>query len=207
MTKHCTTDAGQRARAESPAATAAALPVEAQRKLAAFEALIRKWNGYCRLVSKSDVRRLRERHILDSLALLPWWHGRLVDLGTGAGLPGVPLAIARPATPVALVERSVRKSWFLRQAIIDLHLDNVELVVADAAGYHPERQFDTATARAVTSPPKAWRLMRRFLVADGVGLLQLREPLTGDCLDGGEVADSVRVDRESWIAIVRRCAG
>ena len=205
MTKHCTTDAGQRVRAEGSAVTAAALPAEAQRKLAAFEALIRKWNGYCRLVSKSDVRRLRERHILDSLALLPWWHGRLVDLGTGAGLPGVPLAIARPATPVALVERSVRKSWFLRQAIIDLHLDNVELVVADAAGYQPERLFDTATARAVASPPKAWRLMRRFLVADGVGLLQLREPLKGDWLDAGEVADSVRVDRRSWVAMVSRC--
>ena len=205
MKKHCTADTDQRARAEAVVATAATLPAEAQRKLAAFEALIRKWNGYCRLVSKGDMRRLRERHIRDSLALLPWWEGRLVDLGTGAGLPGVPLAIARPATPVVLVERSVRKSRFLRQAIIDLHLDNVELVVADAASYQPERLFDTATARAVASPPKAWRLMRRFLVADGVGLLQLREPLRGDWLEAGEVADSIRVDRRSWVAMVSRC--
>ena len=204
MTKPSPPDANVRGCAARPAAIAAALPAEAKRKLAAFEALIRKWNPYCRLVSKGDVRRLRERHILDSLALLPCWQGRLVDLGTGAGLPGVPLAIARPDAPVTLVERSERKSRFLRQAIIDLKLGNVELVVADAASYLAERLFDTATARALAPPPKAWNLMRRLLAANGVGLLQSREPLAGAGLDGGEIADSVCVGRESWIAVVRR---
>lgn len=190
-----------------PASAQADLPAPATRKLEAFAELIRKWNRYCRLVSTGDLHRLWERHISDSLTLLPWCQGRLVDLGTGAGLPGVPLAIARPDMPVVLVERSERKSRFLRQAMIDLDLGNVELAVADAAIYSVEQSFDTATARALAPPPTAWRLMRRFLAEGGVGLLQSREPLAGTRLDGGELAESVRVGEASWVAVVRRRTG
>lgn len=192
-------------RARRPANVEAALSAPAKRKLREFEALIRKWNRYCGLVSKGDLRRLRERHIWDSLALLPWCQGRLLDLGTGAGLPGVPLAIARPETPVLLVERSERKSRFLRQVLIELELRNVELAVADAATYQAEEPFDTVVARALAPPPAAWQLMRRFLAADGVGLLQSREPLDGVRLAGGEIVESMDVGRDSWVAVVRRC--
>ena len=205
VTKPCAPDADvPNGRARRPANVEAALSAPAQRKLRAFEALIRKWNRYCRLVSNGDLRRLRERHIRDSLALLPWCRGRLLDLGTGAGLPGVPLAIARPETPVLLVERSVRKSRFLRQVIIDLALRNVQLAVADAATYQAEEPFDTVVARALAPPPAAWQLMRRFLAVDGVGLLQSREPLDGTPLAGGETVDSAEVGRDSWVAVVRR---
>ena len=81
-------------------------------KLDAFEALLRRWNTRFNLVSRRDAARLRERHVLDSLALLPWWAGTLADLGTGAGFPGMPLAIARPDRQVVLVERSERKGRF-----------------------------------------------------------------------------------------------
>ena len=206
VTKPCAPDAEVAiGRDRRTANVEAGLSAPAKHKLRAFEALIRKWNRYCGLVSKGDLRRLRERHICDSLALLPWCQGRLLDLGTGAGLPGVPLAIARPETPVLLVERSERKSRFLRQVLIELELCNVELAVADAAGYHAERPFDTVTARALAPPPAAWQLMRPFLAADGVGLLQSREPLDGVRLAGGEIVESMDVGRDNWVAVVRRC--
>ena len=191
-------------RVRRPADVEAALAAPALHKLRAFEALIRKWTRYCGLVSKAALRRLRERHIWDSLTLLPWWHGRLLDIGTGAGLPGVPLAIARPDAPVLLMERSDRKSRFLRQAIIDLELSNVELAVADAASYPAERTFDTVVARALAPPPAAWELMRRFVAADGVGVLQSREPLDGAPLAGGKAIESADVGRDSWVTVVRR---
>lgn len=194
-------------RKRPPANAEAVLSTSAQRKLRAFEALIRKWNRYCGLVSKGDLRRLRERHIRDSLTLLPWCQGRLLDVGTGAGLPGVPLAIARPDAPVLLLERSERKSRFLRQAIIELDLSNVELAVADAATHPAERTFDTVAARALAPPPAAWQLMRRFLAADGVGLLQSREPLDSAPLAGGAIVESAEVGRDSWVTVVRRNGG
>ena len=194
-------------RRQHPANAEAALSASAQQKLRAFEALIRKWNRYCGLVSKGDLRRLRERHIRDSLTLLPWCQGRLLDVGTGAGLPGVPLAIARPDEPVLLLERSERKSRFLRQAIIELDLRNVELAVADAATHPAARTFDTVAARALAPPPVAWQLMRRFLAAGGVGLLQSREPLDGAPFTGGAVVESAAVGRDSWVTVVRRNGG
>ena len=205
VTKPCAPDADVvRGRSRRPANVEAALSAPAKRKLLEFEALIRKWNRYCGLVSKGDLRRLRERHIWDSLALLPWWQGRLLDLGTGAGLPGVPLAIARPGVPVGLVERSARKSRFLRQVIIELELRNVELAVADATTYHSALPFDTVTARALAPPPQAWQLMRPFLAADGVGLLQSREPLDGTALAGAEIVECAEVGRDSWVTVVRQ---
>ena len=204
-TKPSTPDAKVAAARQRPPANAeAALSASAQRKLRAFEALIRKWNRYCGLVSKGDLGRLRERHIRDSLTLLPWCQGRLLDVGTGAGLPGVPLAIARPQAHVLLLERSERKSRFLRQAIIELDLGNVELAVADAATYSAEQTFDTVAARALAPPPAAWQIMRRFLAADGVGLLQSREPLDSTPLAGGAIVESAAVGRDSWVTVVRR---
>lgn len=179
------------------------LPGEAVRKLDAFVALIKQWNRYGRLVSSGDLPRLRERHIADSLTLAPWWRGRLADLGTGAGLPGVPLAIARPEAPVVLVERSERKSRFLRHAISALELANVELVVTDAAAYAPKQPFNTVTARALAPPGVAWRLMRPMLAPGGAGLLQSRAPLADACFEGGRLVESARVGADSWVAVVR----
>ena len=186
------------------AASVAAAPCAA--KLDAFEALVRRWNRYGGLVAKGDLGRLRERHTLDSLAFLPWWRGRLADVGAGAGFPGVPLAIARPAAPVALIERSERKSRFLRQALIDLPLGNVELVVADAAHYRSAR-FETVVARAVAPPPAAWRLVRPLLAPGGWGLLQSRERLGEALFAGGRVVASKPAGKDNWITAVAVAGG
>ena len=171
-------------------------------RLIAFEAMVKHWNRYAGLVSRRDIGRLRGRHINESLALLRWWRGRLVDVGTGAGLPGIPLAIARPSTPVVLIERSTRKGRFLRQVLIDLALDNVELVVADAGDYRPAHRFDTVTARALAPPPVAWRLARPLLAAGAVALIQSRAALEAEVFEAGRIVESTRASEAHWVTVV-----
>lgn len=170
-------------------------------KLDAFEALLRRWNTRHNLVSRRDAARLRERHVLDSLALLPWWCGTLADVGAGAGFPGVPLAIARPTAPVALVERSERKGRFLRQVAIELQLDNVEVVIADASRFRPPTLFDTVAARAVAQPAEAWRLVRPLLAANGRAVLQSYLPLGDAVFENGVVCARARAG-VGWVTVV-----
>lgn len=183
--------------------------VEAGRAVEAlerYERLIRRWNARGNLVSHRDLGRLRDRHVLDSLGLLPWWRGSLADVGSGAGFPGIPLAVARPDSPVTLVERSERKARFLQQVVIDLALRNVEVIEADvrqplASGSLDGRVFDTVTARAVAPPAASWRLLRGLLAPAGVALLQSGEPLEASLFDGGEIRHSDRAG-ETWVTAV-----
>ena len=179
----------------------ATLPAGALDKLSAFEALIRRWNLRSHLVSRGDLHRLRERHTEDSLSLLPWVRGRLADVGSGAGFPGIPLAIARPDVAVVLIERSTRKSLFLRQAAIDLDLANVDVVARDVADYRPNALFDTITARAVLPPSQAWALVRRLLAPEGSVLFQSRERLRGTLFGNGDIREVVGAD-PAWLTVV-----
>ena len=211
MTKHSTLEGATGgdplvrllAAADCDAATRRRGDAAAVGKLETFEAMIQRWNPRCGLVSRRDARRLRERHTLDSLALLPWWRGRLVDVGTGAGLPGVPLAIARPECPVVLVERSERKGRFLRQVLIDLKLTNVELALVDAPRYRPPVLFDTATARAMAPPTVTWNLLRPLLKLGGAALIQSREPLHATRFHAGAIAEIAQTGAASWVTVVR----
>ncbi len=183
--------------------------VEWGRAVAALEEherLIRRWNGRGNLVSRRDLDRLRDRHVLDSLRLLPWWCGSLVDVGSGAGFPGVPLAIARPESPVTLVERSERKARFLQQVIIELGLRNAEVIEADIGQQHAHgslggRVFGTVTARAVAPPTATWRLQQGLLAPGGVALLQSGEPLDASMFEGGEIRACERTGK-TWITVV-----
>lgn len=126
------------------------LPAAAQHQLLAYLDLLAKWNRTYNLTAVRDPADMVSRHLLDSLAVLPCVHGQtLADLGSGAGLPGIPLAIARPDLAVTLVESNGKKARFLREAARSLPLANVQVVqarVQDAAG-----SFDTVTARAFAS--------------------------------------------------------
>lgn len=126
------------------------LPPDAQARLLAYLDLLAKWNHAYNLTAVRDPREMVSRHLLDSLAVLPFVHGdTLADLGSGAGLPGIPLAIARAGLAVTLVESNGKKARFLREAVRGLPLANVQVVqarVQDAAG-----RFDTVTARAFAS--------------------------------------------------------
>jgi 16S rRNA (guanine527-N7)-methyltransferase len=127
-----------------------ALPPVAQEKLRAYLELLAKWNRTYNLTAVRDPLEMVPRHLLDSLAALPFLHGEnLADLGSGAGLPGIPLAIAQPDLAVTLIESNGKKARFLREAVRTLPLPNVtvrEIRVQDAAGV-----FATVTARAFAS--------------------------------------------------------
>lgn len=122
----------------------------AQAKLLAYIELLAQWNRSYNLTAVRDPLEMVPRHLLDSLAVLPFIHGEtLADLGSGAGLPGIPLAIARPDIAVTLVESNGKKARFLREVARSLPLPNVAIEqarVQEMAG-----SFDCVTARAFAS--------------------------------------------------------
>ena len=142
------------------------LPVDAQGKLLAYLDLLAKWNRTYNLTAVRDREDMVSRHLLDSLAVLPFVHGQnIADLGSGAGLPGIPLAIARQDIAVTLVESNGKKARFLREAIRSLPLTNVTVAqarVQDATGV-----FDTVTARAFASLPDMLAWGGHLLAPDG----------------------------------------
>jgi 16S rRNA (guanine527-N7)-methyltransferase len=154
---------------EGLAAMRLELPDGAQEKLLAYLDLLAKWNRTYNLTAVRDPADMVSRHLLDSLAVLPFVHGKnLADLGSGAGLPGIPLAIARPDMAVTLVESNGKKVRFLREAIRSLPLANVTAAqarVQDATG-----AFDTVTARAFASLPDMLAWAGHLLAPDGCWL-------------------------------------
>lgn len=132
----------------------AALPCDlaepAVERLLDYLVLLARWNGTYNLSAVREPLEMVARHLLDSLAVAPCVSGAtLADLGTGPGLPGIPLAIAAPQRTVTLVDSNGKKTRFLRAAVRELKLDNVQVVesrVENVAG-----SFDCITARAFAS--------------------------------------------------------
>jgi len=123
---------------------------EAVSRLLDYQALLERWNAAYNLTAVRDPAEMITRHLLDSLAILPYVQGdTLADLGTGPGLPGIPLAIVAPGRDILLVDSNGKKVRFLREAIRALKLEGVRAVqsrVEDVQG-----QFDCITARAFAS--------------------------------------------------------
>ena len=124
-----------------------ALPAGCGGKLLAYVGLLGKWNAAYNLTAVRDPEQMVVKHVLDSLSLLPHVHGRtLLDVGTGAGLPGLVLAMARPELAVTLLDSNGKKVRFLRQAIAELGVPNAVAVqsrVEDFGG-----AFDAVASRA-----------------------------------------------------------
>jgi 16S rRNA (guanine527-N7)-methyltransferase len=100
-------------------------------KLEHYVELLAKWNKVYNLTSVRDPQEMVSRHILDSLSILPYLNGEsLLDVGTGAGLPGIPVAITRPDIAVTLLDTNSKKTRFLQQAKAELGLDNITVVHA-----------------------------------------------------------------------------
>lgn len=145
-----------------------AIDARAAEQLARFVGLLRRWNNTFNLIAKGDENRLVARHVIDSLTASAWLEGpQVADLGTGAGLPGIPLAIANPTRHFALLDRSERRLRFVRQAIIALGLDNVTPIQTDIELYRPSTLFDTVVSRAVSEPTGLWRVAQPMLGAKG----------------------------------------
>jgi len=122
--------------------------------LLAYLALLDRWNRTYNLTAVRDPADMVARHLLDSLAMLPFvGDGALADLGTGPGLPGIPLAIARPQLQVTLVESNGKKARFLREAVRTLQLRNARVAESRIESLDEPAAYDAITARALATLP------------------------------------------------------
>lgn len=138
-------------------------------QLLAFIKLIAKWNKAYNLTAVRNNEDMARLHILDSLAILPHIEGkRVIDIGTGAGLPGIPLAIFLPEVEFVLLDSNAKKTRFVQQAILELKLKNASVIHNRVEQYQPEQGFDTITTRAFASLPDIVKLTRHLLSANGV---------------------------------------
>lgn len=145
-----------------------ALPLPAQQKLLDYITLLDKWNRVYNLTAIREQERMMNYHILDSLSALPHLPERvlhILDVGSGGGMPGVPFAIARPQWKVTLLDSNHKKTAFLRQVVIDLGLNNVEVVTDRVEAYQPAVKFDIITARAFADLNE-FATLTRHLLAD-----------------------------------------
>ena len=145
-----------------------AVSTAALAQLADYVGLLAKWSKVYNLTAVRQPQQMVTRHLLDSLAVVPFLiEGSLLDVGTGAGLPGVPIAIARPDLAVTLLDANAKKLRFVRQAVAELRLGNVEVVQARMQEYQPGRAFDMVISRAVSSLEELYRQSRHLLAPRG----------------------------------------
>jgi len=136
--------------------------------LLGFLHLMQKWGKTYNLTAIRDLRAAVDLHLLDSLAVSPFLEGRsILDVGTGAGLPGLPLAILHPERRFVLLDASAKKVRFVRQVMLELGLRNVEVVVARVEDAVFEETFDRVMARAFASLLDIRHLASRFLSPEG----------------------------------------
>ena len=131
--------------------------------------LLARWNATYNLTAIRDPREMLAKHLLDSLAMQPFVRdiATLADLGTGPGLPGIPLAIATPNLQVTLVESNGKKARFLREAVRQLKLANVQVAESRIEAFRPGTTFDAITARALATLPLILELGGHLPGADG----------------------------------------
>ena len=128
------------------------LPFSIQEQFIRYLDLLTQWNKVVNLTSITDPEQMILRHILDSLSIHSYLQGkRVIDIGTGAGLPGIPLALFYPEKSFTLIDSNNKKTRFLTQAVHELKLNNVEVIHTRCENYHPEEAFDSILSRAFAS--------------------------------------------------------
>jgi len=151
-----------------------AVNAEQQGRLLDYIALLQKWNKVYNLTAVREPENMLYQHLLDSLAVLPYvGTGRLLDVGSGAGLPGIPLAIVKPELNVSLLDSNHKKTTFLRQACIELGLGNVAVECVRVDTFIPQQPFDAVISRAFSDLSEFVRLSAR-LCRSGGNLLAMK---------------------------------
>lgn len=144
------------------------LPEAAQQRLLDFAALLAKWNRVYNLTALREESQMVTHHLLDSLSVLSSVDASsIADIGTGGGLPGVPLAIARPDLQVTLVETSHKKASFLQQVRIELGLDNANVVNDRVEHWLPAQKVDAVISRAFSDIADFVRLTQHLVAIGG----------------------------------------
>ena len=144
------------------------LSVEAQSKLLDYLVLLHKWNKIYNLTAIQEPQKMVSHHLLDSLAVLPYlWPSRWLDVGCGAGLPGMILAIARPDWQFTLLDSNSKKISFVQQAIIELGLPNVSVQCARVEDWRSAKLFDGIISRAYTELGSFLRSTSHLLAEHG----------------------------------------
>ena len=158
--------------AQGLAALPLVLGVGIQQRLIDYLQLLVKWNRAYNLTAVRQPEQMVTRHLLDSLVIGPYVHGpRILDVGTGAGLPGIPLALAYPDYHFTLLDSNGKKIRFVTQAVAELGLVNVDVVQSRVEAYQPVRRFDTITARAYSSIEELVTQTASLLADDGQYLI------------------------------------
>lgn len=154
-------------------------------QLLAFIALIEKWNKAYNLTAIRDKHAMVSLHLLDSLAIVPHLTGkRHIDIGTGAGLPGIPLAICYPDYEFTLLDSNAKKTRFVQQAVLELKLRNVQVCHSRVENYRAEPGFDTVITRAFAELSAIVEMTAHLLNSNGV-LLAMKGQLPDEPLSQG----------------------
>jgi 16S rRNA (guanine527-N7)-methyltransferase len=165
------------------------LPEEAVRKCAQLLLELERWNARMNLTAIRDVNTMIGGHLLDSLAVRSLVYGKsLIDIGTGAGFPGLPLAIAGPGLAVELLDSNARKIGFIQHVIGELDISNAAAVRSRAENYAPGKRFDTVIARALGTLPRLMELAGHLVAEKGVML----------ALKGRYPADEIKQMPDAW---------
>jgi 16S rRNA (guanine527-N7)-methyltransferase len=137
-------------------------------KLLDYLALIAKWNRVHNLTAVRGSTKMVSAHLLDCLAIVPHLKaGTVLDVGSGAGFPGIPLALMWPQSHVVMLDSNHKKAAFLRQAVIELEIKNAEVVCERVEAWHPQQTFDLVISRAFSDLPEFLRLAGRLCSASG----------------------------------------
>lgn len=137
-------------------------------KLLAYLALLDKWNKRFNLTAVRVVQEMVGRHLLDSLSILPYLHGnRLIDVGTGAGLPGIPLSILQPSKTFFLLDSNQKKQIFVSHVVKSLSLVNAQCVTQPVQIYQPSEKFSTILTRAFAPLDRMLALTGHLLANEG----------------------------------------
>lgn len=144
------------------------LDEEKAAKMLSFIDLMGKWNKAYNLTAIKSKPEMIKLHLLDSLTVLPYLNGeRFIDIGTGAGLPGIPLAISLPHVEFTLLDSNAKKTRFVQQVVLELKLSNVKVVTSRVEDFHPEQRYNMVLTRAFAELAEIMQSTRHLLAENG----------------------------------------